>query len=113
MNRRVFHIDQEFYIIYVEDLSSKKERFLRIGNSTFLKEFGDNLTFVTLLSKIYAGDPFNELEIYRPNVDRKLIGLKDITNRFIYFLKQNKVNVNSLNIVYPEEGSNLFKEVKS
>lgn len=113
MNRRVFHIDQECYIIYVEDLSSKKERFLRIGNSTFLKEFGDNLTFVTLLSKVYPGDPFNELDIFRPNVDRKIIGLKDIANRFIYFLKQNNVNVNSLNIVYPEEGSSIFKEAKS
>lgn len=113
MNKRVFQIDQECFIIYVEELSSKKERFLRIGNSAFLKEFGENLTFVTLLSKIYPGDPFHELDIFRPDVDRKIIGLRDITKRFLYFLKENNININKVNIVYAEEAGNLFKEVKS
>ena len=113
MNKRVFQIDQECFIIYVEELSSKKERFLRVGNSSFLKEFGENLTFVTLLSNIYPGDPFHELDIFRPNVDRKIIGLKDITKRFLYFLKENNINISNVNIVYAEEASDIFKEVKS
>ncbi len=113
MNRRVFQIDQECFMIYVEDMSSTKERFLRIGNSSFLKEFGENLTFVTLLSKMYPGDPFHELDIFRPNVDRKIIGLKESVKRFLFFLKENKINVNKVNVVYAEEASDIFKEVNS
>ncbi len=104
--KRVFHIDQECFIIFAEDLSSKKERFLRIGNSPFLKEFGHGLTFITLISPLYPGDPFKELEIFRPVVDRKVIGLRSVINNFTDFLKSGGVDTANIIKVIAEDPEN-------
>ena len=103
MQKRVFHIDQECYIIFAEDLSSKKERFLRVGNSDFLKEFGESLTFITLLSPLFPGNPFKELEIFRPDIDRKVVGLKNVVGKFLDFLKTANINLNKVEPIYAED----------
>ena len=114
MNKRVFHIDQECFIIFVEELSSKKERFLRIGNTPVLKEFGENLTFVTLLSKLYPGDSYREVDIFRPKIDKRVIGLKEITKNFINFLDKNGVNTEKVKKTYAEvDGKWFTNDVKS
>lgn len=102
MSKRVFQIDQECFIIYAEDLSSPKERFLRIGNSPFLKDFGEELTFLTLLTPLYPGNPFREREIFRPCIDRKIIGLKSYVNDFITFLKNSDIDISNVKVTYAE-----------
>lgn len=102
MNRRVFQIDQECFIIFAEDLSSKKERFLRIGNSPFLKEFGETFTFLSLVTPLYPGNPFAELEIFRPNVDKKIIGLSPVVDKFISFLDKGGVDTDKVHYTYAE-----------
>ena len=92
MKKRVFQIDQECFIIFAEDMSSPKERFLRIGNSDFLKDFGESLTFITLVTPLFPGNPFKEIEIFRQDVDKKIIGLKNVVDRFIQFLEGGGVN---------------------
>lgn len=103
MKQRVFQIDQECFIIFAEELSSKKERFLRIGNSDFLRTFGESLTFITLVTPLYLGDTFKELDIFRPAVDRKIVGLKKIVNNFVEFLQSRNIDIDNLNIIYAEE----------
>ena len=78
---RVFHIDQECFIIYAEDLSSKKERFLRVGNSMALHRFGEGLTFLSLITPLFPGDAFREPSVFSPNTDKRIIGLKSVTGR--------------------------------
>lgn len=102
MNKRVFQIDQECFIIFAEDLSSKKERFLRIGNSPFLKEFGETFTFLSLVTPLYPGNPFAELEIFRPNVDKKIIGLSPVVDKFISFLDKGGVDTEKVHYTYAE-----------
>ena len=89
---RVFHIDQECFIIYAEDLSSRKERFLRVGNSMALHRFGEGLTFLSLITPLFPGDAFKEPEIFSPNVDKRIIGLKSVTDRFVTFLQNEGVD---------------------
>lgn len=102
MNKRVFQIDQECFIIFAEDLSSKKERFLRIGNSPFLKEFGETFTFLSLVTPLYPGAPFAELEIFRPNVDKKIIGLSPVVDKFVSFLDKGGVDTEKVHYTYAE-----------
>ncbi|HOF00672.1 MAG TPA: LysM peptidoglycan-binding domain-containing protein [Spirochaetota bacterium] len=102
MNKRVFQIDQECFIIFAEDLSSKKERFLRIGNSPFLKEFGETFTFLSLVTPLYPGNPFAELEIFRPNIDKKIIGLSPVVDKFISFLDKGGVDTRKVHYTYAE-----------
>jgi hypothetical protein len=103
VQKRVFHIDQECFIIYAEDLSSKKERFLRVGNSDFLKDFGESLTFLTLLSPIYPGNPFKEIEIFRPKIDRKVVGLKNVVGKFLAFLKIGNIDIKKVEPIFAED----------
>ena len=103
MKKRVFQIDQECFIIFAEDMSSPKERFLRIGNSDFLKDFGESLTFITLVTPLFPGNPFKEIEIFRPDVDKKIIGLKNVVDRFIQFLEGGGVNTKKVTVI-PAEG---------
>ncbi len=110
--KRVFHIDQECFIIFAEELSSKKERFLRIGNSPFLKEFGQGLTFITLLTSLYPGNPFKELDIFRPNIDRKIIGLTTVVNKFVEFLKTGGIETDNIVKVYAEDPENKGKNIQ-
>jgi len=112
LSKRVFQIDQECFIIYTEDLSSPKERFLRIGNSAFLKDFGQGLTFLTLLTPLYPGNPFSESEIFRPDIDRKIIGLKIYVDDFIKFLKNSEVDIAKVRVVYAEsQGETKNKKI--
>ncbi|HOL57041.1 MAG TPA: hypothetical protein PK351_07500 [Spirochaetota bacterium] len=110
-NKRVFQIDQECFIIYAEDLSSPKERFLRIGNSPFLKEFGEGLTFLTLLTPLYPGNPFREKEIFRPGIDRRIIGLKSYVDDFVNFLKNSNIDISRVKVSYAEYGETKNKKV--
>jgi len=103
MDKRVFHIDQECFIVYAEDYSNEKERFLRIGNSPFLGEFGAELTFLTLVTPLYPGNPFYEKDIFLPDRDRKIIGLKKIVEDFFTFLKNEKVDMDKVKILYAEK----------
>ena len=100
---RVFQIDQECFIIYAEDLSSKKERFLRVGNSMALHRFGSGLTFLSLITPLFPGDAFKEPEIFSPNVDKRIIGLQNVLNRFVTFLQTEGVDTNHL-ILTPADG---------
>jgi hypothetical protein len=102
MEQRVFRIDQECFIVFAESLSSKKERFLRIGNSDFLKDFGERLTFLSLVTPLYPGNPFKELEIFRPDIDRRLIGLQSVVDKFMTFLENGNVDIGKLKSVYAE-----------
>ncbi|MCG8571593.1 MAG: LysM peptidoglycan-binding domain-containing protein [Spirochaetes bacterium] len=102
MNPRVFQIDQECYLIFTEDFTSKKERFLRIGNSPFLKEFGENLTFSTLITSWYPGNLFSELELFQQEKDRKLIGLKENITPFITFLQAQNIDLDKIKIIFAE-----------
>lgn len=111
MSKRVFQIDQECFIIYAEDLSSPKERFLRIGNSPFLKEFGEGLTFLTLLTPLYPGNPFREAEIFRPQIDRRIIGLKSYVNDFVNFLKNSNIDISKVKVSYAEYGETKNKKI--
>lgn len=105
LQKRVFHIDQECFLIFAEDLSSKKERFLRIGNCSYLKDFSEGLTFLTLVTSLYPGDPFKEIEIFRPLVDRKIIGLKETVVKFLDFLRKGGVDINHVRHVYIDKPS--------
>lgn len=100
--QRVFQIDQECFIIFAETYYTPNERFLRIGNSSFLKEFGESLTFTTLLTPLYPGNPFAELEIFQPGVDRKLIGLKRDVEQFLHFLNKGGVDLSRVKVLYAE-----------
>ena len=91
---RVFQIDQECFIIYAEDLSSRKERFLRVGNSMSLHRFGEGLTFLSLITPLFPGDAFKEPEIFSPNADKRIIGLQNVLNRFVTFLQTEGVDTN-------------------
>ena len=91
---RVFQIDQECFIIYAEDLSSLKERFLRVGNSMSLHRFGEGLTFLSLITPLFPGDAFKEPEIFSPNADKRIIGLQNVLNRFVTFLQTEGVDTN-------------------
>ncbi|MBP5705718.1 MAG: hypothetical protein J6W76_00415 [Spirochaetales bacterium] len=95
---RVFHIDQECFIIYAEDLSSRKERFLRVGNSMALHRFGEGLTFLSLITPLFPGDAFKEPEIFSPNVDKRIIGLKSVTDRFVTFLQNEGVDTSHVKV---------------
>ncbi|OHD12038.1 MAG: hypothetical protein A2Z98_06440 [Spirochaetes bacterium GWB1_27_13] len=111
MEKRVFQIDQECFIIYAEDFSTKNERFLRVGNSPFLKDFGEGLTFMSLVTPLYPGNPFKEIEIFRPDIDKKIIGLKNVVERFTKFLEHNEIDISKIEIIYAEE-EGLTKDKK-
>lgn len=105
MDKRVFQIDQECFIIYAEDFSAKKEKFIRIGNSPYLKHFDESLTFITLVSSLYLGNAFKEPEIFRSNVDRKIIGLKPVVERFMSFLRAAGTDIKNVGVIYAEEAN--------
>ncbi|HOV12929.1 MAG TPA: hypothetical protein PK771_01490, partial [Spirochaetota bacterium] len=105
MDKRVFHIDQECFIIYAENYSTPKDRFLRIGNSSYLNEFGSELTFLTLVTPLYLGNPFYEKEIFKPDRDRKIIGLKKVVDDFLLFLKNENVDLSKVKVLYAEKDS--------
>jgi|GEM_PF-1298459 len=111
--KRVFNIDQECFVIFLEDFTKDIDRFVRIGNSKFLKIFGDNLTFVDLITPLLPGDPFLELEIFRPDVDKIIIGLKKDVSEYINYLNMNKINTENLKIVYAEEQSKIVVTKKT
>ena len=110
MNKRVFQVDQECFLIYAEELSHKKERFLRIGNSPFLKEVEKDLTFITLLSEILPGDPLKEIEIFKKDKCCRVTGLKKTVDRFIEFLKKNEINTKNVKTVIAEKEKDLTSE---
>ena len=82
MQQRIFQVDQECFIIYTGEVPIRKERFLRIGNSSFLKELDKKVSFISLVTPLYPGNPFAELDIFRPGIDRKIIGLEKNVQRF-------------------------------
>jgi hypothetical protein len=103
--KRVFRIDQECYVIFLEDFSNSKDRFLRIGNSPFFKDFNKNLVFVDLISKLLPGDPKLELELFNPDVDKEVIGLKDILINYLTFLKKNGINIDNVKKISAQDKS--------
>lgn len=103
MSEKVFHIDQECFVIYVDDVKDKKDRFLRIGNSDHILSINTQVKLISLLSKLYPGRVDNEVEIFKEAGTNKLIGVKENVNNLLNYLKENGVATNGIVKIFADE----------
>lgn len=113
MDNKVFQIDQECYLIYLENFSDKAKTFIKIGNSPALKDFTDNIHIVNLLTKLVPGNPYVESKLIKSQKDKKIIGLKHDVLQELDFLKSENVNVKKNESVIVEEASEVKNKKES
>jgi len=98
INKRVFHIDKECYIIYVGSGPQDYKPFLRIGNSQKLTKPIISNIFNIIITNAYTGNP--SLEPFNLNwdsiTDNRYVGDKKLVQKFIKFL--DNYNTESENI---------------
>ena len=92
MTSKVFQIDQECFLIYLEEFSNKKGLFIRIGNSPILNELNGKINFITIRSNLLPGNPLIEADLLKKLDSIPVIGLKDEIEKFTHFLKINPPN---------------------
>jgi len=99
VKKRVFHIDDECYIIYLGSDPEDYKPFLRIGNSKRLtKEIISNI-FNIVITESYTGNPI--LEPDNLNKDdihgNRYVGDKVVVDRFLKFLGNYNVEIEKIN----------------
>lgn len=105
MDNRIFHIDRDCYLIFAEELSSRKERFLRIGASDYPEIYGEKLSFAELATPLLPSSVNAHLKQFNESSQSKIMGLKSSVNDLTLILKANNKNIDNLTLVYADTGS--------
>ncbi|HBD96291.1 MAG: hypothetical protein A2015_13740 [Spirochaetes bacterium GWF1_31_7] len=103
MDNRIFHIDRDCFLIFAEELSSRKERFLRIGNTHSIDELNEKLTFIDLITPVLPGSTAIALD--QLSGFHKCMGLKKNIDDYINMLIAYKNDISSISIVYADRPS--------
>lgn len=110
---RVFNVDRNCCVIFASSFFKKKDKFLRIGNSPFLKRFTEYPDFVSLYSPLMTGD-LSEEGFYLDNVSHsKMIGLKRHISPLMKILKSKKLKSKEIELVYADGLNGEWTENKS
>jgi hypothetical protein len=100
---RVFHIDDECYVIYLGSSPEDYKPFLRIGNSNKLTKEIISIIYSIVITDSYTGNPvlepsnINEEEL----TDIQYVGDKTTVERFLKFLKH--YGIDSEKIAYAKD----------
>jgi len=96
--QRIFHIDDECYIIYLGSDVDDYKPFLRIGNSKMLTKEIISYIYNIVISDSFTGDPSLEPEnINRENInENRYVGDKNLVERFLIFLNNFGVATNEI-----------------
>ncbi|MBN2544161.1 MAG: hypothetical protein JXB50_00090 [Spirochaetes bacterium] len=113
MDNKVFQIDQECFLIYLENFGEKSKTFIKIGNSPAIKDFIDNIHIVNLLTKLAPGNPFIESKLIKSQKDKKIIGLKHDILQQVDFLKSENINIKKNESVIVEEANEIKNKKES
>jgi len=103
VEKRVFHIDDECYIIYLGSHSDDYKPFLRIGNSKKLTREIIDQTYNIVITESYTGNPAIEPgNVNLEDLDNiRYVGEKNTINRFLDFMKHFQIETK--NIAFDQE----------
>jgi len=113
MDNKVFQIDQECYLIYLENFSDKAKTFIKIGNSPAIKDFVENIHIINLLTKLVPGNPYVESKLIKSQKDKKIIGLKHDVLQELDFLKSENITIKKNDSVIVEDASEIKNKKES
>ena len=103
LEKRIFHLDEECYVIYLGSHPDDYKPFLRIGNSKYLTKNVIDHIYNVVITESCTGNPILEPE----NVDLedleniRYVGDKNTISRFLDFLKQ--FHIETKNIAFDQE----------
>lgn len=98
LDQRVFHVDDECYVVYLGSSREDYKPFLRIGNSRHLNENAVSSIYTIVVTDSLTGDPLLEPKnLNRKELeDNRYVGNEETVDRMFRFLKQLDVKTEKI-----------------
>ena len=101
MNNRVFQVDRDCFLIFIDELSSRKEKFLRIGNSPYLAQYKEKISYNNLITPMFQADAQVEREGLSKKIRNTHTGLKRFVQEHYAMLGKPK-SIHKSQIIYAD-----------